>query len=661
MRKQQFHTIIALGILAAITLLSFLQIYVQRNYIHRFLAGTYRSHTLSGMDRSELFLLDRSGANFLDFIRVNTPDNGPVIVPKDTPSMLREQSVMQFFLMPRGIPSCSCSRNPAEYSESCVNCLRIPGHTIPAVGNFPDPEVMEGYKQFLPFPGNNPLYKGIYIALDAEPVTTIPEKAGILPEMILAVIMDLSAVVALCLTGSLIIRSFHPNLGLPDTWLSAFPLGAGLHTWISFLSGWAGLKINLVLYVGSWLLLTIPAFLITRKRGDLPFPDKISLPDREAFTRTIRKNPIFLSLLLITSGIIFSMFIISIGRGYSLFDGIANWALKGYAIALEKSVFAGSKWGGHGLAYPQNIHHMIALFRLLDNDILPGSKLLYPLFASSMGFTVYRFWRRNETPRLIAAAGLLFLLTIPELYRFSTYGWSNIIFTGYIVTGSIHISDWIKNRESPDLLLGSILLGLAGWSRPEGIGFAAAIAGANTLLFLLIHKKPKTQLLNILPAILIPGIWIVFGYRYMSGDEVGGVLKDVVLATAGGEFDFTALRILMQYAYEHFSNPKLWGGVMPLLMYAGPVLLLAGGHKTRTAAIIPTLISGVIAFLIPHLMFFLAYFNKTNLYMLFLDVSYDRALFPGVVLLFTTFVLLIPKINPGIQIEAPEHNSELSH
>jgi len=55
--------------------------------------------------------------------------------------------------------------------------------------------------------------------------------------------------------------------------------------------------------------------------------------------------------------------LVSIGRGYSVYDDIAIWSLKGYVIADKHSLMAAGAASGHGLAYPLNLSLAIAVFR----------------------------------------------------------------------------------------------------------------------------------------------------------------------------------------------------------------------------------------------------------------------------------------------------------
>ncbi len=97
--------------------------------------------------------------------------------------------------------------------------------------------------------------------------------------------------------------------------------------------------------------------------------------------------------ILLCAGVILLAGVVSIGRGYSQYDDIANWALKGYGIAEERSIFGGNVWGGHTLEYPQNVPLQIALFRLVEGDLFPASKLTFTLSFASLLLGAYLFWR----------------------------------------------------------------------------------------------------------------------------------------------------------------------------------------------------------------------------------------------------------------------------
>lgn len=142
--------------------------------------------------------------------------------------------------------------------------------------------------------------------------------------------------------------------------------------------------------------LTLPLAWCNRRHRRLSFP---KITNRGSLWRALLpwKNPVMLAGMAFF-GVLFGMALLtSLTRAYSTYDGIANWTLKGYGMALERSIFAGAKWGGHVLSYPQNLPLTIAMFRLADGDILPGSKLLFPLFAFSLFLGINRHLRAMGT------------------------------------------------------------------------------------------------------------------------------------------------------------------------------------------------------------------------------------------------------------------------
>jgi hypothetical protein len=337
------------------------------------------------------------------------------------------------------------------------------------------------------------------------------------------------------------------------------------------------------------------------------------------------------------------LIVVSVTRAYSLYDGIANWALKGYAIAEFNTILAGRDWGGHGLSYPQNIHLLVAFFRLLDGDILPGSKFVFPAYALSLIIGGFAFWRRQAVSRWLAILGGFLIITVPFIFYHSSIGWSNLIFSSYIVLGSLFIIDGGMTRDESRVLLGGVALSFAGWTRVEGGGFALIMLSALLITLTLIRSWKPEYLLSYIPVIFVAGLWVLFGARYVAGDEVGRVLQSVMVAVQDDQMNLSPLGPILVFAGEAFRKTGTWG----LLVYILPILLVFGlfsitRRKMRIA--VPLLVAAITALAIPIGMFFFATFDGSHS-SLFLSVSFDRAMIPGVVLAIV-FCITIASLEP---------------
>jgi hypothetical protein len=256
--------------------------------------------------------------------------------------------------------------------------------------------------------------------------------------------------------------------------------------------------------------------------------------------------------------------LISVGRSYSTWDAIAIWSAKGYGIALEDTVFAGEIWGAHHLNYPLNIPILISLFRSLEGDLLPGSKLIFPLFYISLLLGCYSFWRTSELKRGFAAIGLLFVATIPIVFTHATIGYANLPFSVYLVLGIIIGIEGILNRSKNLQLLSGILLALAAWTRPEGLFITPITIFALMLAFRSIGRGEMSFGRLILPAIIIVIPWGLFSGLYGTGGMFQSAAGSLLQSFGAGVFHLDSLYWIVRSLGRQLLEIKIWGLVIPV-------------------------------------------------------------------------------------------------
>lgn len=593
-----------------------------------------RTYQLTSMERNALFFLGERGSQYWEFLDSTVPTDQAIVLPRQS-FPFNVQSILQFFFMPRSIPECGCDEDPSYYSTACMDCLQKTPYYVPAIGGFPSPEVMQGWKKLITFTPISSRYHGVYAPLDAEDTgqPSLNEEPVSLHTAFAVDVFICALIFLLGYSISIVILRKRERIA---SLTAAIPIGIGSLTWIVFLLSWAGLPVTLLTFTVVYMALL--ALALAAKRS-LFQDDKRILPNLSIPTLPTRKfldQPVFHGILMLILLTFALQFVISIGRSYSLTDDMANWAIKGYAIALEGNVRAGQNWGAHSLAYPQNIPLMISLFKLADGDVLPGSKMIYSLMGASLIYGCYQAWRRRNVPGTIALLGVLIFSTVPIIFFQSTIGWGNYFFTAYIVLGTIYWAEGIVDRDQGRLGLGAVLLAFATWTRPEGVAFAAVLILG--VLFTLWLKREKISIPKWMFLLtLIPSTYMVFSSTSMKSDEIGRVLGTFLRNTASWEFDFQPVSILASYSYNDFLDVDKWGYFMPLLLLM-IVIALALRRKRIDLDDFILIIASLIAFLFPLGMFFVAYLDKGNKYVDFLVQSFDRAMMPFVIL--SIFTLL---------------------
>ena len=613
------------------------QIYlVFSSYGIQWLKAAWRTRNLEAETRSARFLLGRRAANYLQFLEDQVPESVPIVLPYRV-GEFSQQSLMQFFLMPRGIPGCGCEGDKLdEMSSECIQCLRREDLAVPAIGEFPPKEALAGAKNLVPHDEDTGWFHGVYLS-DRIALASDQGRGDSALPVLLAIPLDVLIYAGMFLLGALAVGATTQTPNWGDILASSIPVGMGLWTVTLFLVGWAGITISRSTILVTFLLVAgILSWVRYRMSGSLsPFP---SINVRQLKMKLNRGQTTWIAAFIGVAVLALIAGVISIGRGYSTVDGIANWAIKGYAIAEEGSIFAGGALGNHSLAYPQNIHLAVAIFKVMDGDVLPGSKLMFPLLALSLTIGCYVFWRRAGVQKTASSLATLALASLPLLFRHSTIGFANAPFTAYIVLGILYIALGAQDDNRSSLIIGSLMLGFAAWTRPEGVGYSLLILLSLVVGFWLLQRRVMPLPAATIPLVLISAMWLAFGSRYVAEDEVGRLLGRFVPEVISGNIRMEPLSTVLRFAAENALKFRSWG----LLLISVPLMGVIGLGRARdswsTSAILVG-IAGLVALTIPLAMFYVAGYTP-DYSVGFLELSFERAMMPAAIALFWAAVAL---------------------
>jgi hypothetical protein len=383
------------------------------------------------------------------------------------------------------------------------------------------------------------------------------------------VFYDLLILCGLFLLGALVVWAILGKTDLFALLSVSFGIGAGMLSWSMFIASWAGLGLSVRTTLGLYAVLTVAAALLARRTArSNPIEEMPPDPARGRLDLWLTKGFWILIVILIIAAAF-----LAVGMSYFAWDDISNWAVKGYGIAFQGSILAGREWGDNGLSYPMNIPLLIALFRLLDGNILPGSKLLYPVFYASLLIGCYWFWVVHGLKRWIAALGVLLLASTPILFTHAYMGYANLPFAYYLTMGLFWCIEGVREGGTRKTLLGGFLLAIAVWTRPEGFVMCAAIVLALGTARM-ISARGKIKLLPLfLPIVILGGLWYIFlrmhstlnaqAYQY-SGLAVKGLLA--------GNIKWSALYTVLRFIAGQVVRFRDWGFILLLLI----VLLVIG-------------------------------------------------------------------------------------
>ena len=610
---------------------------VMTNYGWTWAKATLRTTNLPAMKRSSRFLFGVEGSDYIDFLRAVVPDDMPVVGPEGVGGY-GHQNLLQFFLLPRAIPGGPCI-GAGDTSPACTEFLLARSHYVPALGEFPVSSIMEDHKELVEFDGPSGWFQGVYVpegSVSAAPVA--PQSNSIANWL-------RYSTTSLLVYGIVFFAGFAavaPLIG--RHWYGwplaiAFPVGSGLITWLVFLFSWAGLPLSAMSYLLAATILCVPALIWILITGGVAKFLYVVRSWKRPKAQSVLKNPLAVAGLIVLIGILSLSVMITIGRAYSLFDGIANWALKGYAIAYEGSIFAGSRWGGHQLEYPQNLHLQIALFRMVDGDALPGSKVLFSFYFASLIGGCYVFWRSFGSRRSVALLGCLILATTPDLFVHSTIGFANLPMSVYLVLGTLIGLDGIR-RSSPRMqIVASMLLGLAAWTRLEAAMYSLVIGVGLIVASRAILKYRVHVVALFAPMIVIMLPWLLFYSNYgvkgtPSAELVGRFADEGIFL---GEDQILSIKHIADYLKSEARDFDSWGAIMPLFI-VGAVVGLVSASAEHRRNMLSIIFMSLLALLAIGAVFYLGGVVGIK-FREFLERSGDRHLIPVPILLLIVGVL----------------------
>ncbi len=429
--------------------------------------------------------------------------------------------------------------------------------------------------------------------------------------MIISLVEDLAILTGLSAIGLGVARLLIGRVSRATRLAIAFPLGGGLFTYLLFLLSWAGLPLTPASVLTVFLMtLGVLEHLRTRvaRRQGSSRPD---VSEENSVFRSPLPNAILVGALGLV--ILFEC-IVSVGQAYAAWDAAAMWGIKGYGIALEGSIFAARSWGAHALAYPLNIHLLIALFKVLSGDMLPGSKLIFPLFLVSTMLGCYGFWTRRGVPKEWATGGCLLLASVPVLFTHATNGYANLPTACYLVLAALIGAEAIASGSRGGQVIAGLLLGLACWTIVEGIFFAVVVLGS--LLFArYLSRNGEIHWLHIcLPVAALGGIWLIFYLRFgASGSQAMGAADAMFASFRRGELDLYAFRMILGYLRRYLFDPGTWG-----FLFSGGLIMAVFGFRKLSLVRDTELISGYVVVLstgiLSALLFYLRYFVSEDFY-----------------------------------------------
>lgn len=400
--------------------------------------------------RSANYAHSQRFAEFVVFLNETVPQDAQVVLPPvgSGPRLFGHTSYMQYFLQPR--VAFNCTGASAECQQRFAE-----GSSYVLVA---DPEFFPNDEDYGPRLAMFNEDWGLVVPPDA-PKTSGWTDQGFdsLAQIASQALLPLLWLVLLTLPGALLVSRIHPAWNAWLQLLVGVCLGLGTFSFALFLVLLYSQHITAVMVWGITLLWALLALVLWRRGGSSKSPSKQSIFPLDGWV---------MAILLLTAVNLF----LSVGKSYYASDALIIWANKGYAIAAKGLSAGVTEWGLGSWKYTLNIPLLIAACQKDFGDLLPASKLIYPLYTAALLLGMYTFLQRYITR---GAAGLASLAygTSAIMLRHARIGYANMAFTAQLVLATLLVIEALHEKKParPTLLLAAWLYALAAWSRAEGV------------------------------------------------------------------------------------------------------------------------------------------------------------------------------------------------
>jgi hypothetical protein len=583
----------------------------------------------SGLWRSANFAQGQRFANYIRFLHQNIPEEGRVVLPPQQfgPKSLSTTPYMQFFLAPREVVNCTaadCLENLTTQNTYILAVRGFPGQKLPSTSG----EVRMFDNQW-----------GVVLPEDPQPGDLFYFQGfKNLRELGITVFWSLLWLCLLTLSGALFIACLVPGWGVAHKLALGYGLGLGMLSLGLALAALAGLSIDRRLSLGLTLFLlviSLGSFFLTRRHKSPAEPSPLEK----------QRVDLWLVVFIVFGALAATL---SAGKGYHAIDAIQIWGVKGNGIAFTGSLASVTEWGTNTLPYPLQIPILIAATRLLFDEMLPASKLIFSGYFIALTFVSYLFMVELKVSRGIAGLSTLFIASTPLLFRHATIGYANLPLSYYLVTAVLVLVQALhRNGELHTqgmLWVSGVFFALASWTRPEGFFLTClGIAGLLGVSFFW-PGRALFPLRRWIPVVAPVGFYTIFWQlikliAYPSGAASSGLLQAAIDRVKVGDLHFEEIGYIARRMIEDLFRLEIWGllGIGIVLTFC--LAWLVRGQLSRAAAL--ALGCGILWAGMIGGIYFLASYDSVHDLSWWVNSGLDRMLLPAILLLWIGGVGLV--------------------
>lgn len=596
----------------------------------------------SALWRSANFYIGNKFANYITYLNDTIPENALVVLPPQEAGLksVSNTPTMQFYLAPRTVINCH-SLDPA-----CPAGLAQGEAYLLVTGDYPPGEVISNPKRLVMFDKS----LGVYLPKENISSQNTASKTNGFHnaiEIIWDAIPPIIWLITLTLSGILLVDLLVPEWILETKIIIGYSLSLTALTLSMCLISIIGLPLTclsvLMVTIGLLLGSICSHFPRWRKNG-------------------IRSNPLrwqrlmewvdpwkFIFLLLGLLAVL-----ISIGKSYHVTDEIVLWGVKGYGIASTGTIKNITSWGTNTANYPLHIPLVITAFKLLFNDLLPSSKMVFSNYYLALLLFVYRFLIQSNVNQTMAGLTTFTLATTPIIFKHATIGYANLPFSFYFISAVLVTLQAIFTDKPSKygVFLGGLLFASSAWVRPEGLTIVIVV---ELILLWFAFRKPGVltvrKMVSLISPLLVYGIfWILLRvniYPLLANKE--SLINSAIHNIFQGNIHLGEVWIVLCSLITSLFDIHTWSIVGLYLVITALFYIKQFRQWQENFCIID--IIGLVVVVSILGMYYITSFDPIHTITWWVNTGFDRMLIPGILLLWVGTVSLTIKPSNTVQTE----------
>jgi hypothetical protein len=239
------------------------------------------------------------------------------------------------------------------------------------------------------------------------------------------------------------------------------------------------------------------------------------------------------------------------------------------------------------------------------------------------------YWRSQGSSRLAAWATVA-VASLPIVFDHATQAYANLPFATYLILGSLLAAQAQTSSRSGLSILSGICLGLAVWTRPEGVILVTTLCLSLWLVGRRASPPWKPGLRWLGPVLVLGGGWVLFTLANDATGIAPGLLSEAALGLSRGDLHLSSFYWIARFLARDLLNPSMWG-LFLLLLAAGGIAALRGRKSIRGLKVSPILATSAALGLPIVVFYYLVSFSGDLAW--WLDTGLSRLLLPSALLL----------------------------